>query len=127
MSQTPKAVRAVIPGILKRTSFKTEQERLEAFCEAMSISAQAGEPGRDGKGTKGDKGDQGSAPTTNVKIVDIPVASTSVDCGISVESHPVNLVNNTETPTIGILAISGSVVFFTEAAPTGNYKLKVII
>lgn len=127
MSKIPTAEKVVIAGVLKEKSFKSEQERFEAYCKAMSISVQAGEPGVNGIGKAGPAGPAGESVTQAKYSIDVTSGESSVDCGVNVENAAVNLVNNTETPTIGILAVSGSTVHLTAAAPTGNYKIKITL
>lgn len=122
----PLAEKSVIPGKLKKTNFRTEQERLEAFCAAMTISVQAGEPGRDGSGSRGEPGPAGPIPDKIIKTVEIPVGAEEVDTGIDVESAAVNIITNAGPTDIYITGISGTVVFFSGVASSG-LKLKIII
>lgn len=128
--EIPRSVKAVVAGTLPVTSFKTEQERLDAFCSVMTISAQAGKNGVDGIGLIGEKGDNGADGASagkKVKTVTVPDSVSSVDCDVSVEEAVVNIVSSSGSPTVGIKGVNGTTVYLTGSSGTGNnLKIKVI-
>lgn len=125
MSSIPTVSQSVIAGKLKKSKFKTEQERLEAYAETLSISAQAGKNGSDGLSKVGPAGPAGSPPTTTTTTKDITLAATSLDTEIQLEDAIVNLVNfSGGAPGMYILGVSGTIVYFSAGAPA-NHKVKI--
>ena len=109
-------------GKLKRSDFKTPQEFADAIAESLIGTFEAGD-----KGKPGEKGSDAPASSLKTKQIDVPNGATSVDAGFDVEDSNVKLVNELDaTPTMGISAINGQIVNFTIAAPTDNYKVRII-
>lgn len=108
-------------GKLKREDFKSFQEFADAIAEALIVSFDASDPG-----LKGDKGDAGKTPQKNVREFGVPNGDSSIDVGFDCSEMQVNLVNDVDTPTIGILGMNTEgIITLSGAAPTGNYIIKI--
>lgn len=110
----------VLAGVLPDVTFRTEQERFEAFAAALSVKAATGK-----LGSKGDKGEKGDSWTRETKYIAIASGATTTQAPDDVDlegAGPVLVCAG--TPTIYILGVKKNVVFLSAAAPDGNsYKV----
>lgn len=113
-NRTPQAFRS---APLKKTTFKTEQERADAFAAAIIFTPEAGAPGAPGSGSPGPPGTPGSTVSSQVKTISIPEGAESVDTGVSLSGKSVLL--QAEDADIYIKSVSGTTVYLSGPAPSG--------
>lgn len=104
-------------GKLKKTKFKTAQEFADELARNLSATQETPEPSSQVQ--------SGSSVSVSSESMTVPNAATSFETNRALKSAIVNLEITTGTPTVGILAIQGSKVYFTGAIPNANYVLHV--
>lgn len=110
---------------LPRKDYTDQQEFANAIAAALignqivTPVAVEGKPGKDGTVT--------TITTREVAIeADAEYVDTGIDLSTVVSVRLINTGPSSETPTLSLAASRGNLQFFTEAAPTGNYKLQIV-
>lgn len=126
-------VPAIKAGILKKTKFKDEQERAEAYAEIYSISQQAAESI---KGEQGELGPVGPAGKVNISTEEHAIPSGALEFAVptgNIETAFLHLKKEGlagNVQNVGIGSINGSLVTFVFGGtltqiPDATYSLIV--